>query len=169
MKSYQFVTLKIEQDECVENPRDAFDNVSTFYGAQGREIVGGKNDVEYRYREDLDNELDNLRRAGAVIVESFPRYAVIEPKTGRAEWGRKWRKMAEKCCRAELDEFESWANGEVYGYIVEDLDGEHLDSCWGFYGEKYAIEEGESSADLYEKKFTERAAQIESRLESVTR
>jgi hypothetical protein len=27
-----------------------------------------------------------------------------------------------------------WCNGSIYGYIVEDPNGEHLDSCWGFYG-----------------------------------
>jgi hypothetical protein len=26
-----------------------------------------------------------------------------------------------------------WAWGDVYGYVIEDPDGEHVDSCWGFY------------------------------------
>lgn len=168
MKTYKHVTIEIERDEYAGNPRDEFDNVSTFYGFRGREIVGGKQDVEYRYPEELNEAIDELRRAGAVIVESWPRYAVIEPKEGRAEWGRKWRKMAEKCARAELDEFESWANGEVYGYIIKNADGEELESVWGFYGEQYAEEEAESSADLYEKEAQEAEDQIASRPESVT-
>lgn len=28
-----------------------------------------------------------------------------------------------------------WAWGNVYGYEIEDSDGEHVDSCWGFYSD----------------------------------
>ena len=56
-------------------------------------------------------------------------------------------------------EQEAYENGEVYGWIVEEIsteDGEpaseHIDSCWGYYGEegrKFAIEEAKSLiADL---------------------
>jgi len=34
----------------------------------------------------------------------------------------------------ELETFETYVRGEVYGYTVEDEDGEVLDSCGGFYG-----------------------------------
>jgi len=32
---------------------------------------------------------------------------------------------------AEL--YGAWAWGDVYGYVIEDSDGEHVDSCFGFY------------------------------------
>jgi len=32
----------------------------------------------------------------------------------------------------------SWANGECYGYIIENEEGEHEDSCWGYYGHEGA-------------------------------
>ena len=32
---------------------------------------------------------------------------------------------------AEL--FDAWAWGDVYGYVIEGPDGEHVDSCYGFY------------------------------------
>jgi hypothetical protein len=28
--------------------------------------------------------------------------------------------------------------------VIEDQNGEHLESCWGFYGQEYTIEEGQS-------------------------
>jgi len=37
------------------------------------------------------------------------------------------------------DMAETWCNylnGNVYGYNVEGPDGEHVDSCWGFYPDK---------------------------------
>lgn len=44
----------------------------------------------------------------------------------------------------ELGEWRKLFEGDVYGYVVEDSRGELLDSCWGFYGLEYAVEEGKS-------------------------
>lgn len=52
---------------------------------------------------------------------------------------------------AMVKEIEAWARGEVYGYIIDKLVPDCAqsgraerwideDSCWGFYGSKYAIE-----------------------------
>lgn len=30
--------------------------------------------------------------------------------------------------------YGAWAWGDVYGFVIESPDGDHLDSCWGFYG-----------------------------------
>lgn len=47
---------------------------------------------------------------------------------------------------AELvcEEYTSWVNGEIYGYVVEDSNGDDLDSCWGFVGDpnEFVLEEG---------------------------
>lgn len=32
------------------------------------------------------------------------------------------------------DLYAAWAFGDIYGYIVEDPEGEEIDSCWGYYG-----------------------------------
>ncbi len=46
--------------------------------------------------------------------------------------------------RGELAQWRQYLEGDVYGYVVTDERGEHLDSCWGFYGFEYAVEEGRS-------------------------
>jgi hypothetical protein len=49
--------------------------------------------------------------------------------------------------------FEDWAFGNVYGYQVEDAEGEDVDSCWGFYGdydgEYSALSEAKSAVDSH--------------------
>jgi hypothetical protein len=51
-----------------------------------------------------------------------------------------------------VDEWNSWLSGEVYGFIVEDSDGEHIDSCWGFIGDiKFCIAEAKSAAEAQRK------------------
>lgn len=48
---------------------------------------------------------------------------------------------AKEIIEADIGEFKKYLEGEVFGYVVEDPDGEHLDSCWGLYGREYAEEE----------------------------
>lgn len=50
------------------------------------------------------------------------------------------------CAVQFCEYYTSWANGEIYGFVVEDANGEHLDSCWGFIGspDSYVLEEGRS-------------------------
>jgi hypothetical protein len=58
-----------------------------------------------------------------------------------------------------------WAWGDVYGYVVEDEDGETLDSCWGYYGDykssewEYMLSEARSAVDYRIE--DERRAKIE--------
>lgn len=41
----------------------------------------------------------------------------------------------------EVEEYDRFLRGEVYGYVIEDDEGTHLDSCWGFLGYEYFEEE----------------------------
>ena len=41
----------------------------------------------------------------------------------------------EKYLDAEVETYDNYLTGEVYGYVVEDEQAEQIDSCWGFFGE----------------------------------
>ena len=36
------------------------------------------------------------------------------------------------CLRGEVKVYNQYLTGDVYGYMIEDAAGKHLDSCWGF-------------------------------------
>lgn len=40
-----------------------------------------------------------------------------------------------ECLEAELKVFQAYIEGDVWGFEIEDEDGNHVDSCWGFYGD----------------------------------
>lgn len=42
-------------------------------------------------------------------------------------------KDIEACLKAEVEEYDQYLRGEVYGYVLKE-NGEEPDSCWGFYG-----------------------------------
>ena len=48
------------------------------------------------------------------------------------------RERAEKALEAEVAVYDAYIRGAVYGFIVEEFDGDHweeVDGCWGFYGD----------------------------------
>ena len=54
-----------------------------------------------------------------------------------------------------LDYFSDWCNGNVYGFVIKNDDGEDIDSCWGFVGmdnvKEAATVEAHSIADALPK------------------
>lgn len=64
--------------------------------------------------------------------------AIIPYPTVKKEYGhtnRKTKENAQSCARAELAEFIAWLEGECYGWIVSSDEEDHIDSCWGYYGD----------------------------------
>ena len=58
---------------------------------------------------------------------------------------------AEKYLRGEVEAYDQYLTGDVYGFIVKDKDDEELDSCWGFFGLEYVKEEADRVVDYYVK------------------
>ena len=63
------------------------------------------------------------------------------------------RKEAHKIAKGLIETWNEYLSGEVYGYVIEDKNGEHLDSCWGFYGdyEENALKEARTIAEVSNK------------------
>lgn len=51
------------------------------------------------------------------------------------EWGgdEANEKQIKESLEASFTEFKAWVEGDVYGFIVYDPEGEEIDACWGFY------------------------------------
>ena len=58
----------------------------------------------------------------------------------------------EEILRGEIEVYDQFISGDVYGYVIEDADGDQMDSLWGLYGHQYAIEEANGAADLAAKR-----------------
>jgi hypothetical protein len=71
------------------------------------------------------------------------------------EYGKNKRKQAEKVLKSEVETYDQYLKGDIWGYIVKDQDGNNVDSCWGFYGYEYCKQEGLSvlqwKVDSYHK------------------
>lgn len=65
---------------------------------------------------------------------------------GRKLTSRKFLAMVRQHLIAQVEEFNMYLNGEVFGYSVEQ-DGEKIDSCGGMYGLDYCVKEAQSVLD----------------------
>ena len=72
----------------------------------------------------------------------------VRKEYSRKRITKKLRDQVEKALRQEVQAYDDFLTGNVWGYVVEDIDGEHIDSCWGFYGNPdYALVEARSHID----------------------
>jgi hypothetical protein len=67
-------------------------------------------------------------------------FAIVTKKDIRDNWNvknvtKKYIEHADRILIGEVEELNKYIMGEVYGYIIEDENGEHIDSCYGFYGD----------------------------------
>lgn len=76
-------------------------------------------------------------------------YVYLTRKTILKEWG--WKVLTkkriaflEKYMRDEVETYDQYLTGDVYGYVITDDNGEEVDSCWGFYGHDYCEQEAKS-------------------------
>ncbi len=58
---------------------------------------------------------------------------------------KKIHDIAVKNLGIEVETYDQYLTGQVYGYVIEDSDGDDVDSCWGFFGLDYAISEAKSA------------------------
>ena len=63
-------------------------------------------------------------------------FAYIRKRELRKEWGAgdEAKEKAKKYLLGELETYEQYINGSVYGFVKEDADCVELGSCWGFFG-----------------------------------
>lgn len=177
-ETYKGLTIRLEQDQDCSSPLDDDAGVTITY-KKGPRYTLGNTAVDAEEFERIGAEID----AGRLI--GLPVYAYIHSGTAlnttgfscpwdsgqsgyiyiskatALEWqgGKvltaKKRAVCEKGLCSVVSEFSKWLNGDCYGYIIEDSDGEELDSCWGFIGDEYAMQAARESADYYAKKVEE--------------
>ena len=63
--------------------------------------------------------------------------------------------------KGEIDIYDQYANGKVYGYVCEDEEGDEIDSCWGYYDDEDLFADAKDAIDWHLKQRAEREAKEE--------
>lgn len=84
--------------------------------------------------------------AGQVGVIYVTRQKALA-EMGAKRLTKKVKQKAIEIMQAEVKIYDQFIRGECYGYVITDDEGNDLDSCWGFIGMEYAIEEAKSACE----------------------
>lgn len=98
-------------------------------------------------------------------------------ETVRKEWRESSGELTDEqvvekalaCLEAEVETYDQYLTGDIYGFVVVDSEGETLDSCWGFYGMKVAEEDAKSTAEYYVDQARKERDEITDRLVEIAR
>jgi len=180
--------VRICRDEDPTSPRE-WGNLATLACWHRREKLGDEQIApcsEDELRERLMNEGE---RVVAVLPLYLYQHSGMTMNTtgfscpwdsGQVGWAyvtetaaRRWRGFGtvtsqawfEDAIRQEVSTYDEYLTGQVFGYEIETLDGDFIDSCWGFYGGlAYVREEARSAAEYAEDPHAaEKAEELASR------
>lgn len=177
------LTVRIAIDEYPESPRE-WDNLGTMVCWHRRHKLGDKH--SYSSPEEFEADMKDTPHIKLPLY--LYDHSGITMSTGafscpwdsgqvgwiyvtldnvRNEYSvkrvsKKTREQAIECLTGEVKTYDEFLTGQVYGFIVEDEDGEEIDSCWGFYGLEYCKEEAKSSAGHHTPK-----AEVNAKAESL--
>jgi hypothetical protein len=75
----------------------------------------------------------------------------------------------EQWLTSEIEEYDRWARGDCYGYVITDPDGKELDdSCWGLIGSEYAMETAKEVVTWHKGQVHQQRAALYKRLVETT-
>ena len=88
--------------------------------------------------------------------------------------GEDWKEVATEAMDAGSKSIGAWMWGDVYGWSIEDEEGDNIDSCWGYYGDEeidYMISEAKNNIDSYiarrEKEYEERLEKVKTNIDKL--
>jgi hypothetical protein len=178
-KKIENYLIKIFQDDTPDDPRGD-DNLGKMVCFNRNYNLGDKHEYEQdNYSNWNELEADIMKREKPCVIvplwiydhsgisistaricqwdSSMVGFAFITTEAFKKEHGYKRLtakriRQAEKFLKGEIETYNQYLTGDVYGYeIVEvskcDQDHEHekfMDSCWGFYGMEYCLKEAEA-------------------------
>lgn len=151
-------TLKIYQDCHGFSPRE-WDNMATFICFHKRYNLGDDHNINHGDYESWDELIEAntseddivvplyLLDHGQLSISTSPfmcpwdsgrvGYATVSKTKIIEEYGDdspQNRAKALRCLEAEVNTYDHYLQGSVYGYELFDAWDREIDSCWGFYG-----------------------------------
>lgn len=155
-------TLQVIQDESPESPR-SWDNLGTMICFHGRYSLGDKHDYnhnDYSGWEEMEKAIIKNESPAVILplylydhsgitISTSPfscrwdsgqiGFIFVSKETLRKEYGvkritKKEIEKATKVLLGEVETYDQYITGDVYGFKVVDEEGNEEDSSWGFFG-----------------------------------
>lgn len=156
------LTIEIYPDESAQSPDDCRDD-SLFLMADHRDFyVRGKDYTEDRV--EVLSETHWIFGLEAYIHSGIKLALSSEGNFVDRNWDvsqlgvvcaskKEWetQEKAKEAARSLVNEWNTYLEGDVWGYVIKDKDGEDLDSCWGCYEDEWCEKAAKESAECLAK------------------
>lgn len=173
--------IDIIQDSDPESPR-VWDNLGTMVCFHRNYILGDKHDYnhnDYSGWKEMKKSIIQNENVGVILpLYLYDHSGITMNTTGfscgwdsgqvgfifvskekiREEFGvknvtKKVIEKVEKLLVGEVETYDQYLTGDIYGYRITDTEtDEELDSCWGYYGSDYCMEEAKRIVEYYIEK-----------------
>ncbi len=149
--------LKIATDDTAQNPREAYDHLGRMVCWHKRHTLGDEQPKEEpdAYRAELPEgsivldlylyDHSGLRMSTNAFNDRWDSgqvgFIYATPEVIAKEFGAyetmtdDLRDKVVNVLEAEVKTYDDYLSGNVWGFVLENEDGDTLDSCWGFYGD----------------------------------
>ena len=163
-------TINIVNDEHAESPR-TWDNLGTMICFHGRYNLGDEHSFDYNSFEEMEKAIEKQYDAvvlplylydhSGITISTSPfscpwdsgqvGFIAISKEKARNEYGwkaitKKRKELLTSYLEGEVETYDQYLRGDIFGFEILNSEGEVEDSCWGFYGEESAIEEAKAVA-----------------------
>ena len=173
---YKKCKIKVIQDEYTESPRE-WENTGTMICFHKRYSLGDSHDLkseDYCSWQEVKEEIEKMYQPfmilplylydhSGITISTSPfscrwdsgqvGFIFVTEQKIKEEFIETAEKDLEKRVRdilnAEVETFDKYIRGEVYGYVAEDHEGNSIDSCSGYYDCDDMIKEAQYSIDCY--------------------
>ena len=177
----KMLSYRIEVEDDPMNPRIGWDNFGTMLCFHKRYTLGDETELKANSFNDWEEVSRYLRDTLKAII-ILPLYLIdhsgisISVGSFNDSWDSgqvgfiyitrdkmleefEWKNLTAKrreqivlLLEGEVETYNSYLTGMVYGFVIEDNDGEVIDSCWGFYEESDCKSEAQKSMEFYEER-----------------
>lgn len=156
-------TLEIIQDENLDNPREQWESLGTMVCFHKRYLLGDKHTFKSEQfggwgdmKQTLTRTLDvavilpiYMYDHSGLTIKTTPfscpwdsgqiGYIFVSKEKARKEYkvkrlSKKKLALIENVLLAEIETYDQYLTGDVYGYKLLDSEGNEIESVWGFYG-----------------------------------
>lgn len=150
------LSIKIYQDEDAQNPRRDYDQFAHMVCFYRRYDLGDKHNMSMEELQEIIERKDVvslplfLYDHGGITISTGPfscpwdsgqvGYIYVTHEEILKNWGGKrvtkaLRQKAIDLMKSEVKGYDDYLTGNVYGYVIEDREGNVIESCWGFIGD----------------------------------
>lgn len=175
-EQYKGFTINVVSDSYPLNPRTEWDNLATLALFHSRYSLGDKNHgltmaecaaIRKNKKDYLSLPVFGYDHGGITINTVgyschwdsgqlgiiFISKADIRKEYSVKRISKKLEQKVYDIMRGEVKTYDDYLTGNVYGFIIEDKQGETVDSCFGYYGDYqgYLMQEAKSMCDYTDK------------------